>query len=359
MKKGAIIFLIFLMPLSMYSEKWIGRATVNNKIDGAITSSGEKYKSDSLTGACNGFKLGADIIVINVKNKKAITVKVNDRLQNDSNYFIALSSKAAQEIGLNEESGLVVVDAKFSDINSTERLNVNGLVKEGEVDEETIKNFPLINWPTAEKENIEKNNENENNPSKEKGGVIPDKKAEENKSDADKNGFMINVEKVKNIPEKEQKNNPENVSLNNRMDDDAGTFKSAEGKISKEKNVPEKEKGKNPEELKKKYSMNNEKESFVLLLNKESTETTKKEKLTWVSSLEKNKVYVRFSTTFDKKEGGRRLGLFNQIFPDVVGLEKNGKFILFVGPIDEKDIDKVIRLIRKYGYKDSYVVRGQ
>ena len=41
-----------------------------------------------------------------------------------------LTPEAAKELEIEWETGLIVVDASFSDVNSTERLDINGLVKE-------------------------------------------------------------------------------------------------------------------------------------------------------------------------------------------------------------------------------------
>ena len=66
----------------------------------------------------------------------------------------------------------------------------------------------------------------------------------------------------------------------------------------------------------------------------------------------------RFSTSLDKKEGDRRYTLFRKVFNGkVVGLEKGGKYILFIGPIEIEDVDKILNDIRKYGYKDAYIIK--
>jgi hypothetical protein len=407
--KKFLVLTIFFIPLILFAEKWVGRATITNKIDGTKTVSGEIYKSDSLTAACNGFKIGAEVVVINVKTKKAVTITINDRLPNNSNYFIVLSMQAAKEIGLENESGLVVVEADFSDVNSTERLNVNGLVKEGEIDEEFLKNFPTANWPLLDNKDLTKIDESldinnsdkeKQDPGLDKEKMMPDKKTKVNKGDHDNDKFYAFKETERIYPEEEENLEPKMIKKESRMNNDLEDFKGKpikEGQVTTTTNNPQLEEIKSPQKKLKEYAMDSDNDIFgerktmefvektnlpeeekeiekpnkkskinkidmdqndVKKETKETIKIEKKKTFKWVKNLEKNKIYVRFSTTFDKNEGERRLELFNEVFPDVVGLEKDGKYILFIGPIDEKDVDKVIKGIRRYGYKDSYVVKG-
>ena len=80
-------------------------------------------------------------------------------------------------------------------------------------------------------------------------------------------------------------------------------------------------------------------------------------KIEWVKKLNSGKIYIRFSTTFDREEGERRMMLFQKVFPNVIGLKKAGRYILFVGPVEKEKINRVLNSIRKFGYKDAYIVQ--
>lgn len=148
MKKIVITSLLCMILVgNLYSEMWVGRAAPYQLPEGTITKSGEGYASNELRAACNGFRLGAEVKVVNTETGKSIKVVINDRIDSGSNYFILLTPKAAKELEIDNDSGLVIVDAKFTDVNSTERLLVNGLIPEGEVDVENLKRFPDVEWP--------------------------------------------------------------------------------------------------------------------------------------------------------------------------------------------------------------------
>src|SRR6476620_11323814 len=52
----------------------------HSKFQGRITASGELYDQDKMTAAHNRLPLGTMIRVTNLRNKRSIVVKVNDRL---------------------------------------------------------------------------------------------------------------------------------------------------------------------------------------------------------------------------------------------------------------------------------------
>ncbi|OHD14752.1 MAG: hypothetical protein A2Z98_15625 [Spirochaetes bacterium GWB1_27_13] len=543
MKKILVFFLVFFNIFFSYSEKWVGQVATYQLLEGSKMSNGDSFNVENLTAACNGFKLGANVTVTNVKSGKQVLVTITDRIKSESNYFILLTPKAAKELDLAWETSLVVVDGSFSDVNSTEILNVNGLVSEGTVDEEKFKKFPEINWPNGDKnitnkimekdddlkeetvipkddiikippekdekvgydkeeklippekknitpekimriyaidEDVEENPEprnqiknipnlkekfidkdidtdivpkkeikikpqektkkigqdTEDNPKidkkkipKEKQNLIdseditqPKKFIEktptekEKKIGEDKDAFpnkftdkkplikendisfdnedKINPKKDKiNIPEK-QKNqigeesykdkkleNPKDEKTNipdkqkNQIGEESYKDKKLEDPKKDKVNIPEKQKNqigedsyktkkviekledpkkyktKTPQEKKNKIS-----DEGVYIPPKKEIITKETPKIEWLTVLPKGKIYVRFSTTYEKEEGERRLILFKSIFKNVVGLKENSKYILLVGPIDKKNVDKVIKGIRGFGYKDAYII---
>lgn len=74
---------------SYYADKFNGRPTAN----------GEVYSHQKFTAACNVLPLGTWIRVTNLKNKKTVIVKTNDRLHARMKRIVDLSKGAAQKLG--------------------------------------------------------------------------------------------------------------------------------------------------------------------------------------------------------------------------------------------------------------------
>jgi rare lipoprotein A len=74
---------------SFYAEKFNGRQTAN----------GETYDGKKYTAACNVLPLGTWIRVTNIRNKKTVIVKVNDRLHPKMKRIVDLSRVAAEKLG--------------------------------------------------------------------------------------------------------------------------------------------------------------------------------------------------------------------------------------------------------------------
>ncbi len=83
---------------SFYADKFEGRKTAN----------GEKFKQKKMTAACNVLPLGTWIRVTNLRNKKTVIVKVNDRLHHKMKRIVDLSSAAATKLNF-IKSGLTKV----------------------------------------------------------------------------------------------------------------------------------------------------------------------------------------------------------------------------------------------------------
>jgi rare lipoprotein A len=74
---------------SFYADKFRGRRTAN----------GEIYDPDKLTAASNLIPLNTWLKVTNLKNKKTVIVKVNDRMHPKNKRLIDLSRSAAKKLG--------------------------------------------------------------------------------------------------------------------------------------------------------------------------------------------------------------------------------------------------------------------
>ena len=69
-----------------------------DKFNGLKTSNGEIFSQKKLTGAHNTIALGTWVKVTNLKNRKSVVVKINDRLHHRNQRIIDLSKTAAQKL---------------------------------------------------------------------------------------------------------------------------------------------------------------------------------------------------------------------------------------------------------------------
>ena len=70
-----------------------------NKFNGRKTASGEVFNQNKLTAAHNGLPLGTWIKVTNLKNKRSVVVRINDRLAHNNNRLVDLSRAGASKLG--------------------------------------------------------------------------------------------------------------------------------------------------------------------------------------------------------------------------------------------------------------------
>lgn len=85
-----------------------------NKFNGRRTASGEIFDQKKLTCACNVLPLGTWIKVTNLRNKKTVIVKVNDRIHPKMRRVVDLSRAAAQKLGF-VSGGLTRVKVELVD----------------------------------------------------------------------------------------------------------------------------------------------------------------------------------------------------------------------------------------------------
>ena len=69
------------------------------KFQGRITASGELYDQNKMTAAHNRLPLGTMIKVTNLRNKRSVIVRVNDRLHHRNKRLVDLSKAAATKLG--------------------------------------------------------------------------------------------------------------------------------------------------------------------------------------------------------------------------------------------------------------------
>jgi rare lipoprotein A len=80
---------VFYGQASFYANKFNGRKTAN----------GEIFSQKKFTCACNVLPLGTWIKVTNLKNKRTVIVKVNDRIHPRMKRIVDLSKVAAEKLG--------------------------------------------------------------------------------------------------------------------------------------------------------------------------------------------------------------------------------------------------------------------
>ena len=85
---------------------WYGK-----KFNGRKTASGQRFNAGSLTAASNTLPFGTLVKVTNLKNKKSVTVRINDRGPKQADRIIDLTRAAAVRLGM-LKSGIVDVELK-------------------------------------------------------------------------------------------------------------------------------------------------------------------------------------------------------------------------------------------------------
>jgi rare lipoprotein A len=79
-------------------------AVYSNKLHGRTTANGERYDRSKLTTAHPSLPFGTMLRVTNVKNKKSVVVRVNDRGPTQAGRIVDLSPRAAKAIGMGPRS---------------------------------------------------------------------------------------------------------------------------------------------------------------------------------------------------------------------------------------------------------------
>ena len=83
---------------------WYGK-----KFNGRKTASGQRFNASLLTAASNTLPFGTLVKVTNLKNKKSVTVRINDRGPQQADRIIDVTRAAAARLGM-LKSGVVEVE---------------------------------------------------------------------------------------------------------------------------------------------------------------------------------------------------------------------------------------------------------
>lgn len=117
-----LFFVVFSFVMSLKAQDSVttktqkGKAKIQygvasfyaNKFQGRKTANGEIFNHQKLTAAHNSLPLGTYVRVTNLRNKKTVVVKINDRLHHRNKRLIDLTKMAAQKLGF-IKSGLTRV----------------------------------------------------------------------------------------------------------------------------------------------------------------------------------------------------------------------------------------------------------
>jgi rare lipoprotein A len=85
-----------------------------NKFNGRRTANGETFDQKKFTCACNVLPLGTWVKITNLRNKRTVIVKINDRIHPKMRRVVDLSRAAAQKLGY-ISSGLTRVKVEVVD----------------------------------------------------------------------------------------------------------------------------------------------------------------------------------------------------------------------------------------------------
>src|ERR1700730_2604866 len=69
-----------------------------DRFEGLVTSTGEKFSQKKMTAAHNTLPLGTWIRVTNLRNKRTVIVRINDRLHHLNTRLVDLSREAARKL---------------------------------------------------------------------------------------------------------------------------------------------------------------------------------------------------------------------------------------------------------------------
>jgi rare lipoprotein A len=84
-----------------HSKPVVGIASFySDKFNGKRTASGEKFNNSAMTAAHKTLPFGSRVEVTNLRNKKSVVVRINDRGPHIKGRNIDLSKAAAKQIGL-------------------------------------------------------------------------------------------------------------------------------------------------------------------------------------------------------------------------------------------------------------------
>jgi len=137
MKKLFFVFSFLIAVLCSYAQVQTGKASFYaDKFEGTVTSSGEKYRHNKLTGAHKTLPFGTKVRLTNLANNQTVEVTINDRGPYVEGRIIDVSKSAAEQLGfVNQglaEVKLEVIDAGDGKTSDPPRTVDHVMVEEKE-----------------------------------------------------------------------------------------------------------------------------------------------------------------------------------------------------------------------------------
>ena len=114
-----LVTLFLLVATLAFSQKSVKASFYHSKFEGQKTSSGTKYRADSLTCAHRTLPFGTRLKVENPENNNFVIVKVTDRGPFTRGRDIDLSYAAAERIGIVAQGVAHVVITKLREFRFT------------------------------------------------------------------------------------------------------------------------------------------------------------------------------------------------------------------------------------------------
>ena len=114
-----LVSLFLLVTTLAFSQKSVKASFYHSKFEGQKTSSGTKYRADSLTCAHRTLPFGTRLKVENPENNNFVIVKVTDRGPFTRGRDIDLSYAAAERIGIVAQGVAHVVITKLREFRFT------------------------------------------------------------------------------------------------------------------------------------------------------------------------------------------------------------------------------------------------
>ncbi len=118
-----LVSLFLLVATLAFSQKSVKASFYHSKFEGQKTSSGSKYRADSLTCAHRTLPFGTRLKVENPENNNFVIVKVTDRGPFTRGRDIDLSYAAAERIGIVAQGVAHVVITKLREFRFTPPLS--------------------------------------------------------------------------------------------------------------------------------------------------------------------------------------------------------------------------------------------
>ncbi len=84
--------------LKVYATRFGTASFYANKFEGRKTATGDIFRQEKLSGACNVIPLNSWVRITNMRNRRRVILKVNDRMHPRNPRLIDLSHSAAKEL---------------------------------------------------------------------------------------------------------------------------------------------------------------------------------------------------------------------------------------------------------------------